>query len=94
MGLIYRIELGETDGNVLAESGKVEVGEELAEDNTLEASEVRKGVLVERPAGAHSEPYAPLPGWNNRSCTCAVVSVLSVLGIFERAVNPVSATAA
>ena len=25
-----------------------------------------------------SEPYAPLPGWNNRSCICAVV--LSVLG--------------
>ena len=30
-----------------------------------------------------SEPYAPLPGRNNRSCICAVVtSVLSVLGIW------------
>ena len=43
--------------------------------------EVRKGELVDGAAGAYSEPYAPLPGWNNRSCICAVVNVLSV---FER----------
>ena len=37
---------------------------------------VRKDELVERAAGAYSEPYAPLPGWNNRSCICAVENVL------------------
>ena len=45
-----------------------------------EVGEVRKVELDgEKAAGAYSEAYAPLPGWNNRSCICAVVSVLSVL---------------
>ena len=62
-------------GNVLTKIGEGEV-ETVRKD---ELGGVRKGELMERAAGAYSEPYAPLPGWNNRSCTCAVVSVLSVL---------------
>ena len=64
-------------GNVLTKIGEGEV-ETVRKD---ELGGVRKGELVERAAGAYSEPYAPLPGWNNRSCICAVVNVLSV---FER----------
>ena len=38
-----------------------------------ELGDVRKVELGgEKAAGAYSEPYAPLPGWNNRSCICAV----------------------
>ena len=37
--------------------------------------DARGGAMV---TGAYSEPYAPLPGWNNRPCICAVW--YSVLG--------------
>ena len=37
--------------------------------------EVREAIVSGR-AGAYSEPYAPLPGWNNRVRICAVISIL------------------
>ena len=53
---------------VVAEGGE-EAIESVRQD---ELGDVRKSELVEKAAGAYSESYAPLPGWNNRSCICAV----------------------
>ena len=35
------------------------------------------------PVGAHNEPYAPLPGRNNRSCICAVWYVLGIVELVD-----------
>ena len=51
-----------------------EIGESVVKTvRKDELGDVRKDELDgEKAAGAYSEPYAPLPGWNNRSCICAV----------------------
>ena len=62
-------------------SGRREVAEVIGKVPRSEGGGAEEVLVGGGAAGAYgpSEPYAPLPGWNNRVCICAVV--LSVLGM-------------